>query len=57
MKKIFVTIAMSVVGLSATFAAGNSTIDPKIISAFEKEFSFAKNVKWQTKEDLAQVSF
>ena len=57
MKKIFVTIAIIVVGLSATFAAGNSKIDPKIISAFEKEFSFAKNVKWETKEDLAQVSF
>ena len=57
MKKIVVTIAVVILGVSATFAAEDPTIDPKIISAFEKEFSFAQNVKWQTKEDLAQASF
>jgi hypothetical protein len=57
MKKILVTIAIIAGGLSATFAAGNSVIDPKIVSAFEKEFSFAKNAKWEAKEDLTQVSF
>lgn len=57
MKKIIVTIAIAILGLSSSFANENSTIDPKIISAFEKEFSFAQNVKWQSKEDLAQVSF
>jgi hypothetical protein len=57
MKRIIVTIAVAVLGLSSAFATENSTIDPKIISAFEKEFSFAKNVKWESKEDLAQVSF
>lgn len=57
MKKILVTIAIAVLGISAISAAENSTIDPRIISAFEKEFSFAKNVKWESKQDLAQVSF
>ena len=57
MKKILVTIAIAVLGLSAISAAENSIIDPKIISAFEREFSFAKNVKWETKQDLVQVSF
>lgn len=57
MKNILVTIAIVVVGLSSTFASENSTIDPRIISAFEKDFSFAKNVKWEAKKDLAQVSF
>ena len=57
MKKIIVTIAVSIFGLSSSFANGNPTIDPKIISAFEKEFSFAKNVKWGSKEELTQVSF
>ena len=57
MKKVLVTIAVLILGLSATLAAENPTIDPRIISAFEKEFSFAQNVKWQTKDDLAQVSF
>lgn len=57
MKKILVTIAISSLGLFTTFAAENSTIDPRIISAFEKEFSFAKNAKWELKQDLVQVSF
>jgi len=57
MKKILVTIAVIALGISATSATENLTIDPKIISAFEKEFSFAKNVKWEAKEDLTQVSF
>jgi len=57
MKKIIVTIAVVVLGLSSAFASESSTIDPKIISAFEKEFSFAKNAKWEAKDDLTQVSF
>jgi len=59
MKKILVTAAIAVFALSSisTSASGNSAIDPKIISAFEKEFSFAKNVKWEVKRDLVQVSF
>ena len=57
MKKILVTVAIAVFALSSISASGNSPIDPKIISAFEKEFSFAKNVKWEVKRDLVQVSF
>ena len=57
MKKILVTISVIALGISAVSAAENPGIDPKIISAFEKEFSFAKNAKWEAKEDLTQVSF
>ena len=57
MKKILVTIAIIAGGLSTISATENSVIDPKIISAFEKEFSFAKNAKWEAKEDLTLVSF
>src|ERR1044071_6286203 len=57
MKKILVTIAVAVLSLSSSFANETSTIDPRIISAFEKEFSFAQNVKWQIKDDLIQVNF
>src|SRR5512147_2422325 len=57
MQKILVTIAIAVLGLSSSFANETSSIDPKIISAFKKEFSLAQNVKWQIKEDLTQVSF
>ena len=57
MKKILVTIAVVVIGFTSTSATEHSIIDPKIISAFEKEFSFAKNVKWELKQNLSQVSF
>jgi hypothetical protein len=57
MKKILVTVAVAVFALSSISASGDLPIDPKIISAFEKEFSFAKNVKWEAKRDLVQVSF
>ena len=57
MKKILVTIAIITLGITTISATANPGIDPKIISAFKKEFSFAKNAKWQTKEDLIQVSF
>lgn len=57
MKKIFVTIAVVLLGISITSAAETSPIDPRIISKFEKDFSFATNAKWQVKEDLAQVRF
>jgi hypothetical protein len=32
-------------------------VDPKILSAFQKEFSFAKNAKWEVKGNLTQVNF
>lgn len=51
------TVAIAVFALSSISASGNAPIDPKIISAFEKEFSFAKSVKWEVKRDLVQVSF
>ena len=57
MKKIIVTLAIIVLGVSITSAAENPSIDPRVISRFEKDFSFATNIKWQTKEDLFQVSF
>lgn len=57
MKKVFVTIAIVILGICTTSASENLTIDPKIISKFEKDFSFATSAKWQLKEDLVQVSF
>lgn len=57
MKKLFVTIAIIIFAVSATPAANNLPVDPIIVSKFEKDFSFATNVKWQAKEDLSQVSF
>ena len=57
MKKTFVALfAFLAVGITASIASEPS-VDPKIVSAFEKEFSFAKNVKWETKGPYTQVNF
>jgi hypothetical protein len=58
MKKTFVTLfAILAIGITVSLANERKEIDPKIISAFQKEFSFAKNVKWEVKGDLTQVNF
>lgn len=58
MKKIIVTLfAFLTIGIAATVANEEPAVDPKILSAFQKEFSFAQNVKWQIKGELAQVNF
>ena len=58
MKKTFVTLfAFLAIGIAATFADPITNVDPKILSAFQKEFSFAKNVKWEEEGNLARVIF
>jgi hypothetical protein len=57
MKKTFVAlVAFLAVGITVSIG-GEPSVDPKILSAFEKEFSFAKNVKWETKGPFTQVNF
>lgn len=58
MKKTFVTLfALVTIGITASIADPGTNVDPRILSAFQKEFSFAKNVKWQEEGTLARVSF
>jgi len=58
MKKTFVTLFLSLtVFVTSLYAAGDPEIDPKILSAFQKEFSFAQNVQWVDKGELKQVTF
>jgi hypothetical protein len=58
MKKIFVTLfAFLTIGVVVSVATEKPDVDPKILSAFQKEFSFAKNVKWEVKGEFAQVNF
>lgn len=58
MKKAFVTLfTFLTFGIAASVASEGADVDPKILSAFEKEFSFAQNVKWEVKGPFAQVSF
>ena len=55
MKKILG--ALYALMMIAQTASASEGIDPKILSAFEKEFSFAKNAKWETNGKYAQVNF
>jgi hypothetical protein len=58
MKKIMVTlVAFFTIGIAVSIANAEPDVDPKILSAFQKEFSFAQNVKWQIKGKFAQVNF
>ena len=58
MKKTFsALLAFLIIGISAVMANERPDVDPKILSAFQKEFSFAKNAKWEIKGNLTQVNF
>jgi hypothetical protein len=58
MKKTFVTLfALLTIGITVSLADPGTNVDPKILSAFQKEFSFAKNVKWEEEGNLARVIF
>lgn len=56
-KTILSLLAFWVIGITAVMASERADVDPKILSAFQKEFSFAKNVKWEVKGNLTQVNF
>ena len=58
MKKTFLTLlAFLIIGITAVMANERANVDPKILSAFQKEFSFAKNAKWEEKGNLTRVNF
>ena len=58
MKKPLLTLlAFLMFGISVMIASERTNVDPKILSAFQKEFSFAKNAKWEVKGNLTQVNF
>jgi len=58
MKKAIVALFVLLTIFATTAVAGEDpTIDPKILSAFQKEFSFAQNVTWQKRGELMQVNF
>jgi len=58
MKKALVTLfVFFTLGLAASIASEVADVDPRILSAFKKEFSFAQNVKWDIKGPFTQVNF
>jgi len=56
-KTILSLLAFLMLGITAVMASERADIDPKILSAFQKEFSFAKNAKWEVKGNLTRVNF
>jgi len=58
MKKVFVTLfTILTIGITVSLAHPGTDVDPKILAAFQKEFSFAKNAKWEEEGNLARVNF
>ena len=58
MKKTLVTLfAFLTIGITISLAGPGTNVDPKILSAFQKEFSFAKNVTWEEEGNLTRVIF
>ena len=58
MKKTLLALSMILtIGLSAALAKEETKVDPRVLSAFQKEFSYAKNVSWVSANELSQVRF
>lgn len=58
MKKTIAALFLSLTIFATAAVTGEDPdIDPKILSAFQKEFSFAQNITWQQKGQLVQVNF
>lgn len=58
MKKILLALSMIMtVGLTGALAAEETEVDPKVLSSFHKEFSFAENVKWVVESDFIAARF
>lgn len=45
------------VGFSNTFANSFEGVSQKVIQSFQKEFSNAKDVKWETSKDFSKATF
>jgi hypothetical protein len=57
MKKLFLALSMILtLGLSAK-PLNEKKVDPRILSAFQKEFWFAKDANWDITDDLSRVRF
>jgi len=58
MKKTFVTLfTLLTIGITVALADPITKVDPKVLSAFQKEFSFAKNARWEEEGSLTRVIF
>jgi len=55
--KVSTLFAFLIISSATVMTSERADVDPKILSAFQKEFSFAKNVKWEVKGNLTRVNF
>lgn len=58
MKRFIITLSMFMtLAVTAALANAGADINPKVQAAFEKDFSSAKNVKWNKDGDYLKASF
>lgn len=58
MKKLLLALSMILtIGLSAKPLNEEKKVDPRILSAFQKEFWFAKDANWDVTNELSRVRF
>jgi hypothetical protein len=58
MKKIIIALSVLLTaGLPAVFAGNETKVDPRVLSAFQKDFSLAKSIFWNADGEFTQVRF
>ena len=58
MKKSILSLSLILmIGLSSAFANNFEGVNQKVISSFQKDFSNAKDVKWERSKEYAKATF
>lgn len=58
MKKVLFSVAlMLMIGMSSSFANKIENVNQRVINSFQKDFSAAKDVKWEATKDYAKATF
>lgn len=56
-KRILSVVMMLMIGVSSTFANHTETVNQKVQNSFQKDFTNAKEVKWESGREFAKVTF
>lgn len=58
MKKGILSLAlMLMIGITSTFAKNYEGVNQRVISSFQREFTNAKDVKWESSKEFAKATF
>jgi len=57
MKKIIMALSIVAAGITSVYANEDVKINSKVLSAFDKDFTSAKNAKWIQEGEFLKVSF